>query len=162
MDQSGWTRDALIPGLRLMSLDSLAWMEALKSPAPLHVCLHSLRPMSFFLGHVKPARILYGLLKKAGPCRYVSTTPCDPLRILFCGSEEFSIASLRALHNEYVEHPETIASIDVACRPGKRVGRGLKRVREGKISLLCGDWTSADGTPSPHQIRGPAIGTARP
>lgn len=68
-------------------------------------------------------------------CRYASTTAHDPLRILFCGSEAFSIASLRALYRERVEHPDSIASIDVVCRPGKRVGRGLKAVREGKKSL---------------------------
>ena len=63
---------------------------------------------------------------------YASAKGHDPLRILFCGSEDFSIASLRALHKEHVEHPDAIASIDVVCRPGKRVGRGLKAVREGE------------------------------
>ncbi|KAI9729809.1 MAG: Methionyl-tRNA formyltransferase [Cirrosporium novae-zelandiae] len=57
----------------------------------------------------------------------------DPLRILFCGSEDFSIASLRALHQEHLHSPSTIASIDVVCRPPKRVGRGLKQKREVPI-----------------------------
>lgn len=63
--------------------------------------------------------------------RFVSTKPYDPLRILFCGSDEFSIASLKALHKEHLRNPDRIASIDVICRPGKKVGRGLKVVREG-------------------------------
>ena len=58
----------------------------------------------------------------------------DPLRILFCGSDEFSIASLKALHEEHVNRPDRIASIEVACRPGKRFGRGLKKIREGNCS----------------------------
>lgn len=71
--------------------------------------------------------------------RYASTKSCDPLRILFCGSDTFSIASLKALCKERANNPETIASIDVVCRPGKRVGRGLKLIREGahmSLSLI--------------------------
>jgi len=64
-------------------------------------------------------------------CRYSSNKAYDPLRILFCGSDDFSIASLRAVHREHVRSPDTIASIDVVCRPGKRTGRGLKNIREG-------------------------------
>ena len=63
--------------------------------------------------------------------RYYSTKTFDPLRILFCGSDEFSIASLNALHAYHLKHPERVSSIDVVCRPGKRVGRGLKEIREG-------------------------------
>ena len=92
--------------------------------------------MSLILARVKVARISYDPLKGTGIHRYISTKSSDPLRILFCGSEEFSIASLQALQNEHLEHPETIASIDVACRPGKRVGRGLKKVREGIFVVL--------------------------
>jgi methionyl-tRNA formyltransferase len=60
-----------------------------------------------------------------------STKAVDPLKILFCGSDEFSIASLRALHNAKETDPKLIESIDVLHRPGKRTGRGLKIVREG-------------------------------
>lgn len=63
--------------------------------------------------------------------RGYATKSHDPLRILFCGSDEFSIASLKALHAYYLKQPQRIASIDVVCRPGKRVGRGLKTIREG-------------------------------
>ncbi|KAL1960198.1 hypothetical protein VTO42DRAFT_8741 [Malbranchea cinnamomea] len=66
------------------------------------------------------------------PNRYYSKK-CDPLRILFCGSDEFSVASLNAIHTEHIKDPQTIASIDVVCRPGKRVGRGLKTIREVPI-----------------------------
>ena len=54
-----------------------------------------------------------------------------PLRILFCGSDAFSSASLRALHNEQKRDSTLIASIDVLCRPGKPSGRSLKKIREG-------------------------------
>ncbi|CAG8309304.1 unnamed protein product [Penicillium salamii] len=66
-----------------------------------------------------------------------STKTFDPLRILFCGSDEFSIASLNALHAYHLKHPERISSIDVVCRPGKRVGRGLKQIREVPIKAAA-------------------------
>ncbi|OCK81442.1 Formyltransferase [Lepidopterella palustris CBS 459.81] len=66
-------------------------------------------------------------------CQNSSTKSSDPLRILFCGSDEFSIASLRAVHKEHLRDPKLIASIDVVHRPGKRTGRGLKLVREVPI-----------------------------
>ena len=69
----------------------------------------------------------------------------EPLRILFCGSDSFSIASLRKLYSHYQSHKKFIASIDVVCRPGKRVGRGLKTIREGVLPchLRCRDSHSA-------------------
>ena len=69
--------------------------------------------------------------------RFLSTKSYDPLRILFCGSDEFSIASLKALHAEQQQRPDRIASIDVVCRPGKRFGRGLKNIREGNAWMCC-------------------------
>ncbi|KAJ5913537.1 hypothetical protein N7504_002420 [Penicillium tannophilum] len=62
--------------------------------------------------------------------RFFATQSYEPLRILFCGSDEFSIASLKALHAYHLKQPSRIASIDVVCRPGKRVGRGRKTIRE--------------------------------
>ncbi|KAJ5842452.1 uncharacterized protein N7525_000193 [Penicillium rubens] len=70
------------------------------------------------------------LQETAGPSRACLQTS-DPLRILFCGSDEFSIAHLKALHAYHLKQPERVSSIDVVCRPGKRVGRGLKQFREG-------------------------------
>ncbi|KAH0565311.1 hypothetical protein GP486_001293 [Trichoglossum hirsutum] len=75
------------------------------------------------------------------PCyaRWSSNNTRYPLRILFCGSDDFSITSLKALHKELVERPDTIASIDVVCRPGKRTGRGFKNVREVPIKAVAKD-----------------------
>ncbi|KAK8116219.1 formyl transferase [Apiospora sp. TS-2023a] len=61
----------------------------------------------------------------------------DPLRILFCGSDEFSTASLRALHEEQERNPGLIESIDVVVRPGKRVGRGLKQIQHPPIRQVA-------------------------
>ncbi|KAI0186777.1 methionyl-tRNA formyltransferase-like protein [Xylaria flabelliformis] len=72
--------------------------------------------------------------------RRYSTTPrkvSDPLHILFCGSDEFSCASLKALHDEHVRNPDLIRSIDVVVRPGKRTGRGLKAVKDPPIRSLA-------------------------
>ena len=55
----------------------------------------------------------------------------DPLRILFCGADQFSIASLKALHVEHVADSDFIKSIDVLCKSDKKVGRGLKDYRSG-------------------------------
>lgn len=69
--------------------------------------------------------------------RFLSTKSYDPLRILFCGSDEFSIASLKALHAEHQQRPDRIASIDVVCRPGKMFGKGLNNIREGNAWMCC-------------------------
>ncbi|KAL2073717.1 hypothetical protein VTL71DRAFT_11043 [Oculimacula yallundae] len=60
-----------------------------------------------------------------------------PLRILFCGSDEFSIASLLAVYDEHKRNPEYIKSIDVVCRPGKPAGRSLKRIRDVPIKAFA-------------------------
>lgn len=65
-----------------------------------------------------------------------STKHHEPLRVLFCGADAFSIYSLCALHKLQQAHPEKIASIDVVCRPDKRVGRGLKKIQEGSYPLI--------------------------
>ncbi|KAM0333194.1 hypothetical protein ACHAQA_001854 [Verticillium albo-atrum] len=57
----------------------------------------------------------------------------DPLRILFCGSDEFSIAALKALHQEHLQNRSLIESLDVVIRPGKPTGRGLKTIRQVPI-----------------------------
>ncbi|KAG8528051.1 uncharacterized protein KY384_006967 [Bacidia gigantensis] len=83
-----------------------------------------------------------GLLRRAthiskSGCFYSTRKAHEPLRILFCGSDDFSIASLTALHGEHLRKPETIASLDVVCRPGKPVGRGLKKLREVPIAKVA-------------------------
>ncbi|EAL88547.2 methionyl-tRNA formyltransferase family protein, putative [Aspergillus fumigatus A1163] len=67
--------------------------------------------------------------------RFLATKTYDPLRILFCGADEFSIASLKALHEEHVRRPDRISSIDVVCRPGKRVGRVPIKAVATELSL---------------------------
>jgi methionyl-tRNA formyltransferase len=59
----------------------------------------------------------------------------DPLRILFCGSDQFSCASLKALNDEHHRNRELIKSIDVLVRPGKRYGKGHrpKTILEGRL-----------------------------
>lgn len=82
--------------------------------------------------------VVYRNTFRASLRQYGSTKSSNPLRILFCGSEEFSIASLRALHKEHERNPELIASIDVVCKPAKRVGRGRTALREGMNVLKLG------------------------
>ena len=57
----------------------------------------------------------------------------EPLRVLFCGSDDFSAASLHALHNEYIERPNVVAALHVVSKKPKPTGRGLKRLREGSL-----------------------------
>lgn len=64
--------------------------------------------------------------------RGLSTKVSEPLRILFCGSDDFSIASLKALCEEHHNDLSSIESIDVVHRPAKRIGRGRQLIREGK------------------------------
>lgn len=71
----------------------------------------------------------------------------EPLRILFCGSDEQSAACLRALHQESRDGASGIKSIDVVCRPEKRSGRGSKTVRSRPLV----DTTQALGLRS-HEI----------
>ncbi|KAL9621045.1 MAG: hypothetical protein Q9160_004430 [Pyrenula sp. 1 TL-2023] len=54
----------------------------------------------------------------------------EPLRILFCGSDEQSAACVRALDQERKDCTSGIKSIDVVCRPEKRSGRGSKTIRK--------------------------------
>ena len=58
----------------------------------------------------------------------------DPLRILFCGSDRFSIASLDALVTAKQRVPGLIEDIHVAHRPAKPTGRGLKTLKEGSLA----------------------------
>lgn len=66
--------------------------------------------------------------------RCFSTTAArDPLRILFCGSDNFSCASLEALHREHVSNGKLIEALDVMVLPPKWAGRGNKELREGEF-----------------------------
>ncbi|KAG4264517.1 methionyl-tRNA formyltransferase [Fusarium proliferatum] len=59
----------------------------------------------------------------------------DPLRILFCGSDEFSCASLKALHEEHRHNKNLVESLDVMVLPPRRMGRGFKTLREENLRL---------------------------
>lgn len=72
---------------------------------------------------------------------YSETSKHNPLRVLFCGADEFSIYSLRAIRELQCQKPHTISSLDVVCRPDKRVGRGLKQIQEGTFGPSTGaEW----------------------
>ncbi|CAF9941243.1 MAG: Methionyl-tRNA formyltransferase [Alectoria fallacina] len=68
---------------------------------------------------------------------YASQATSEPLRILFCGSDEFSSTSLRALYKEHERDKALIESIDVVCRPAKPVNRGLRDIRDVPIALVA-------------------------
>ncbi|KAI1762195.1 Formyltransferase [Hypoxylon sp. FL1150] len=72
-----------------------------------------------------------------GTAKNVEVENSEPLRILFCGSDEFSCAALEALHREHERNPDLIQSIDVVARPGKRTGRGYKAIRNPPIRELA-------------------------
>lgn len=80
------------------------------------------------------------LASKSWPCKFQrqaglvrrlyssnAATEDKPLRILFCGSDDFSIASLRALYHHSRLATSNVASIDVATRPDKAVGRNRQK-----------------------------------
>ncbi|CAK4027231.1 Methionyl-tRNA formyltransferase, mitochondrial [Lecanosticta acicola] len=57
--------------------------------------------------------------------------------ILFCGADEFSIYSLRAVHRLLDRTLDKVQSIEVVCRPAKRVGRGLQEIQEPPIKSVA-------------------------
>lgn len=78
------------------------------------------------------------LSRRFSPWRQcLSTTASDPLRILFCGSDEFSCASLKAIYEEKNKNKNLIESLDVMVLPPKRVGRGYKTIREVPCKVLA-------------------------
>lgn len=68
-----------------------------------------------------------------------STKINKPLRVLFCGSDDFSIASLKALHEYSKKSTNNILSIDVAARSDKPAGRGLKVLKSPLIKTTAKD-----------------------
>ncbi|KAI7088187.1 Formyltransferase [Hortaea werneckii] len=82
------------------------------------------------------------VLRSPGWTRFNSTAVTkhhDPLRILFCGADEFSIYSLIALYELQQRRSDQVASIDVLCRPDKRTGRGLKQISEVPIKGIASE-----------------------
>lgn len=80
---------------------------------------------------VRSAALRWQRYPRCKKFRGYASTSSDPLRVLFCGADDFSIASLEALQHEQSVNPDLIKSIDVVCKMGKRHGRGLKIIREG-------------------------------
>jgi hypothetical protein len=62
---------------------------------------------------------------------FSTTSATQPLRILFCGSDAYSIACLEPLAQILEHGRHNIASIDVLCRTDKMVGRGYQTLSEG-------------------------------
>ncbi|TQV93976.1 formyl transferase [Cordyceps javanica] len=54
----------------------------------------------------------------------------EALRILFCGSDAFSCESLKALHAEHQRSKALVERLEVMVLPGKRVGRGFKKMAQ--------------------------------
>ncbi|KAF4631066.1 hypothetical protein G7Y89_g7074 [Cudoniella acicularis] len=93
-----------------------------------------MRPWALINYAVKRSVSRYFLLNER---RLHSTKVSKPLRVLFCGSDEFSCESLRALDTERKRNPALIASIDVLCRPGKKSGRSMTKIREVPIKAVA-------------------------
>lgn len=90
------------------------------------------RPVSA-LGRSSPWHFRHRLFSSTVSVRGKAAS--DPLRILFCGSEEFSCESLAALHREHVSNGRLVEALEVMVRPAKRTGRGLKHLRQGEFRL---------------------------
>ena len=63
--------------------------------------------------------------------RFGTKSSASGLRILYCGSDEFSAVSLKRLDEARLQG-RGIQSIDVVYKTGKPSGRGLKRIRDGR------------------------------
>lgn len=81
---------------------------------------------------LSPSAIASGKFNASPPVihRRLSSASAPPLRILFCGSDHFSVASLRALHQEHISNRSLIGSIDVLCLKDQRTGRSLRTIKE--------------------------------
>ena len=116
----GWYPSVRLPWQISMELDSCLYHSLFAAamlsrlPAPLRSLL------------VSNPRVQSRSLTSAAAIKHA-----EPLRILFCGSDDFSIKSLHALHNASLDTPGLIDEIHVAHRPPKPTGRGLKVLREG-------------------------------
>jgi methionyl-tRNA formyltransferase len=86
--------------------------------------------------------------------KHWSTVKFEPLRILFCGSDNFSVAALEALHREFEHDPNFINSIDVVTRTGKWTGPNRKIFTEGMSYALADTKLTA---PSPHSCQSETI-----
>ncbi|TGZ85552.1 Formyltransferase [Ascodesmis nigricans] len=70
-------------------------------------------------------------------CSRYSTVQREPLSILFAGSDDFSIVSLRALREEQERNPDLIKSLSVLCRTPGKVGRKLDIIKDVPIAAVA-------------------------
>lgn len=61
----------------------------------------------------------------------------EPLRILYCGSDDFSVQSLLRLREAHKQDPDFIQSIDVVTKTAKRHGRGLKATYKSPLGAFA-------------------------
>lgn len=61
----------------------------------------------------------------------------EPLRILYCGSDDFSVQSLRRLTEAHEKELDFIQSIDVVTKTPKRFGRGLKAIYQSPLGTYA-------------------------
>ncbi|CAG8501027.1 7696_t:CDS:2 [Paraglomus occultum] len=68
---------------------------------------------------------------------YSSSIAKDRYRVLFFGSDNFSLASLRALVNEQKSTSSVIDNIEVVSSPDQRTGRNMKHVRKTLVKQFA-------------------------
>ncbi|CAG8481588.1 3335_t:CDS:10 [Acaulospora morrowiae] len=92
---------------------------------------------------VKPTSNGCSIRNLLGDARSCSVRPFGdisrPNRILFFGSDDFSVASLLALIDEKSSNGSSsfIESIEVVVPPGRMTGRGLKQLKQSPVKLLA-------------------------
>ncbi|KAH7003410.1 formyl transferase [Fusarium venenatum] len=91
------------------------------------------------LSYLTKSRSLLGRKISQWPRCYSQGTSraLDPLRILFCGSDEFSCASLKAVYEEHSQNKGLIESLEVMALPPKRSGRGFSSLKQVPCNLLA-------------------------
>jgi methionyl-tRNA formyltransferase len=98
----------------------------------------SLSQYSMLCSYLRRARVLRsGNILKGCLRTYSTEKTHNPLRVLFCGSDDFSIHSLRAIRDLQARRDDKIHSIEVVCRPDKRTGRNLKNLHQVPIKAVA-------------------------
>ncbi|KAI1284113.1 formyl transferase [Xylaria sp. FL0933] len=123
------------------SLVLLCSPRSLNHTTPCHIAGYLIRHHHQYAAkrHQHEHKIPAALLHQGRRYSTIIKKKSDPLHILFCGSDDFSCASLQALHDERVRNPDLIRSINVLVRPGKPTGRGYKVVRDSPVRSLAQD-----------------------
>ncbi|RDA85416.1 hypothetical protein CP532_1537, partial [Ophiocordyceps camponoti-leonardi (nom. inval.)] len=142
-----WVLKAMKMSLPCIYIPRYAYNRAQRNEPPLSI----INPMKTTLSAPITVTFAMVLLYRARPLfprlcairqagrRFESTTTTrtsDPLRILFCGSDAFSCESLRALHRE-LGRENGVEALDVMVMPPKRMGRGMKQLRQVPCQVLA-------------------------